>query len=135
MSDVTASGNKAPGFVTKPDHRVDLSPARGQRVRVMFAGTTVADSVDAIALAETGHDPVYYIPRKDVRMELMSRTAHHTYCPYKGDCSYWTLAAGGRTAENAVWSYERPYDEVMAIKEHLAFYRSRVDAVTVEPAG
>jgi len=135
MNDATATANKAPGFAAKPDHRVDLAPARGQRVRVVFGGLPVADSVDAIALAETGHDLVYYIPRKDVRMELLSRTAHHTYCPYKGDCSYWTLAANGRSAENAVWSYEHPYDEVIGIKEHLAFYGSKVDAVTVEPAG
>jgi uncharacterized protein (DUF427 family) len=135
MNDVSTTGNKAPGFLKKPDHRVDLAPARGKRVRVVFAGVTVADSVDAIAVAETGHDPVYYIPRKDVRMDVLARTEHHTYCPYKGDCSYWTLAGNGRTAENAVWSYEHPYDEVMGIKEHLAFYGSKVDAVTVEPAG
>lgn len=133
MNDVP-SGNKAPGFVKKPEHRVDLVREMGQRVRVQFAGITVADSPDAITVKETGLDPVFYFPRKDVRMELMSRTQHHSYCPYKGDCSYWTLAANGRTAENAVWSYEHPYDEVIGLKEYVAFYRTRVDAVTAEPA-
>ena len=132
MTDVSATANKAPGFVQKPDHRVDLAPARGQRVRVMFAGIAVADSVEAIAVSETGHGPVYYIPRKDARMDLMSRTPHHTYCPYKGDCSYWTLAGNGKTAENAVWSYETPYDEVTDIKERLAFYPDRVDSIVAD---
>jgi uncharacterized protein (DUF427 family) len=133
MNDVP-SGNKAPGFVKNPDHRVDLVRETGQRVRVEFAGITVADSTEAITVKETNHDPVFYFPRKDVRMELMSRTQHNSYCPYKGDCSYWTLAGNGRTAENAVWSYERPYDEVIGLKEYVAFYRTRVDAVTAEPA-
>jgi len=133
MNDVS-TGNKAPGFVKNPAHRVDLEPASGQRVRVEFAGLTIADSTEALVVKETNHDPVLYLPRKDVRMELMSRTQHHSYCPYKGDCSYWTLAGNGRTAENAVWSYERPYDEVIGLKDYLAFYRTRVDAITTEPA-
>ncbi|HZT52737.1 MAG TPA: DUF427 domain-containing protein [Stellaceae bacterium] len=132
MNDAS-TGNKAPGFAKKPEHRVDLV-REGARVTVVFAGLTIADSTDTITVRETGHGPVHYFPRKDVRMDLMSRTQHHTYCPYKGDCSYWSLAANGRTAENAVWSYEHPYDEVMGLKEYVAFYGSRVDAVTVEPA-
>ena len=133
MNDASTGSNKAPGFVKKPEHRVDLAREPGQRVRVEFAGTTIADSSEAITVKETGHDPVFYFPRKDVRMDLMARTQHHSYCPYKGDCSYWTLAANGRIAENAVWSYERPYDEVMGLKEYVAFYGSRVDAITAEP--
>ncbi len=132
MNDVP-TGNKAPGFVKKPDHRVDLVPATGQRVRVVFAGVTIANTTEALIVNETGHGPVQYIPRRDVRLELMSRTDHHSYCPYKGDCSYWTLATAGRTAENSVWSYEKPYDEVMGLKEYMAFYGSKVDAVIVEP--
>jgi uncharacterized protein (DUF427 family) len=132
MNDILTS-NKAPGFVKKPDHRVDLVPAKGQRVRVVFAGVTIADTTEALMVNETGHGPVPYIPRRDVRLELMARTDHHSYCPYKGDCSYWTLAAAGRTAENSVWSYEKPYDEVMGLKEYMAFYGSKVDAVIVEP--
>jgi uncharacterized protein (DUF427 family) len=131
MNDVPV-GNKAPGFVKNPTHRVDLEPATGQRVRVTFAGVTVADTTDALVVKETNHEPVFYFPRKDVRMELMSRTQHHSYCPYKGDCSYWTIAGTGRTAENAVWSYERPYEEVMGLKDYLAFYGTRVDAITAE---
>jgi uncharacterized protein (DUF427 family) len=63
-------------------------------------------------------------------MDRFERTGHHTHCPFKGDASYFTLSVGGRTAENAVWSYERPYDEVMDLKDRLAFYPDRVDAIT-----
>ena len=62
-------------------------------------------------------------------MSLLTRTAHVTYCPYKGDCSYYTIPAGGERASNAVWSYETPYPAVAAIKGHFAFYRNRVDSI------
>jgi uncharacterized protein (DUF427 family) len=135
MTDATPSGNSAPGFAAKPDYRVDLARDKGRRARVVFAGITVADSAEVLTVQESAHEAVLYFPRKDVRMDMMSRTEHHTYCPFKGTCSYWTLNANGRTAENAVWSYEEPYDEVMGLKDYVAFYRSKVDAVTIEPAG
>jgi uncharacterized protein (DUF427 family) len=122
--------NPAPGYATKPEHRVDLVP-EARRVRVTFAGAVVADSSDAIRVEETGHGPVHYIPEKDVRLDLMSRTDHHTYCPFKGDCSYWTIAVGGKQAENAVWGYRQPYDEARGLAGFYAFYNSRVDQIDV----
>jgi uncharacterized protein (DUF427 family) len=122
--------NPAPGFVTRPDHRVDITQ-EGKRVRVSLAGVTIADSSEALRVEETGHDPVYYFPQKDVRLDLMRATQHHTRCPFKGEASYWTVEVPGRTAENAVWGYLSPYDEAMPLAGRCAFYQSRVDAITV----
>jgi uncharacterized protein (DUF427 family) len=126
--------NPAPGYATKPEHRVDLLP-ENRRVRVTFAGRVVADSSNALRCEETGHGPVHYIPERDVRLELLRATGHKTYCPFKGDCSYWTLAVDGggetRQSENAVWGYRTPYDETAKLAGHYAFYQSRVDAIEV----
>ena len=130
--------NPAPGYAEKPEHRVDLVPET-QRVRVIFAGAVIADSRAAVRVEETGHGPVHYVPEKDVRMDLLHPTAHKTYCPFKGDCSYWTIevpgevgGAGGRKqAENAVWAYRAPYDEARGLAGHVAFYKTRVDAIEV----
>jgi uncharacterized protein (DUF427 family) len=123
--------NPAPGYATKPDHRVDLVP-EAQRVRVTFAGAVIADSGAALRVEETGHGPVHYLPEADVRFDLLRPTEHHTYCPFKGDCSYWTIdAGGGKRAENAVWAYNAPYDEATGLAGHYAFYQSRVDKIEV----
>jgi uncharacterized protein (DUF427 family) len=126
--------NPAPGYAKKPEHRVDLLP-EPRRVRVTYAGTVIADSSNAVRCEETGHEAVHYIPSKDVRLDLMQRTEHKTYCPFKGDCSYWTITldgAGGRKqAENAVWGYREPYDEAVGLAGHFAFYKTRVDAIEV----
>jgi uncharacterized protein (DUF427 family) len=123
--------NSGPGYKEHPDHRVATAPAKA-RVKVVFAGEVVADSQNAIRLEEGNYPPVYYVPRSDVKMAHFARTPQHTYCPFKGEASYFTLSGGGKTAENAVWSYETPYDEVAVIKEHVAFYPNRVDAISVE---
>jgi uncharacterized protein (DUF427 family) len=115
---------KEPG----PDHPIVISRS-GRRVRVRFAGRTIADTTNALTLTEASYPPVFYIPRADADMTALGRTAHHTHCPYKGDASYFTISAGGGTAENAVWSYEQPFPAVAEIKEHLAFYPNRVDAI------
>jgi uncharacterized protein (DUF427 family) len=124
--------NPAPGYANKPDHRVDLLPEK-RRIRVSFGGTVIADSGDAVRCEETGHGPVHYLPEKDVRFDLMHATEHKTYCPFKGDCSYWTIEIGGgkERAENAVWGYRAPYDEAKGLAGHYAFYKSRVDAIEV----
>jgi uncharacterized protein (DUF427 family) len=124
------STNSAPGFKTRPEHRIETKPA-GVRVRVTFNGEVIADSRDAIRLEENKYAPVYYLPRKDVKMERLARTTHSTHCPFKGDASYYTLSVGGRTVANAVWSYEQPYDEMSVIKDRLAFYPDKVDAISV----
>ncbi len=120
------STNSGPGYKKHPEHRVETKPA-GVRVQVTFNGAVIADTRDAIRLEEADYPAVYYVPRKDVKMERLSRTSHQTYCPFKGNASYYSLVNG---PENAVWTYETPYDEVLVIKEHLAFYPDKVDAIT-----
>lgn len=123
-------GNPAPGYAKYPDHRIATKPA-GVRVRVLFKGEVIADTRDAIEFEEamggsTVAPTVYYFPRKDVKMERLARTSHRTYCPFKGQASYYSLENG---PENVVWSYEQPYDEMIAIKDLLAFYPDKVDSI------
>ncbi len=117
------TANPAPGFKKRPDHRIAVSPA-GQRVRVSFAGTVIAETRDALAMKEGDYPVVYYFPRKDVKMERLERSTHSTHCPFKGDASYFSLKNGPR---DAVWSYEQPFDEMLAIKEYVAFYPDKVE--------
>jgi uncharacterized protein (DUF427 family) len=124
--------NSGPGYKRHPEHRVEVERAN-ERVKVTFNGEVIADTTDAIRLREAEYPPVYYVPRQDVKMDRLIRTEHHTYCPFKGNASYFTLSSG-HTAENAVWSYEEPYDEVIAIKDHLAFYPDRVDSISAAPS-
>ena len=124
------SANSGPGYSKHPNHRVTTQPAGG-RVRVIFDGEVVADTKAAIRLDEADYPAVYYVPRNDVKMKSLMRTTHGTYCPFKGDASYFTLESPGRAAENAVWTYETPYDEVAVIKEYLAFYPDEVDSIAV----
>jgi uncharacterized protein (DUF427 family) len=119
---------KIPG----PDHPITIE-RNFKRVIVSIGGTILADSRDALILREAGYPAVQYIPRKDVDMALLERTAHATYCPYKGDCAYFSIPLGGERAINAVWTYEAPYDAVAAIRNHLAFYPERVDAIEERP--
>ena len=116
----------APGFKKHPEHRIATHPA-AVRVRVTFHGEVIADTLNALRLEEGTYPAVYYIPRKDVKMEKLVRTEHHTYCPFKGEASYFSLANG---PENAVWSYEEPYDEMSAIREYVAFYPDKVDSIS-----
>ena len=115
---------KEPG----PDHPITIT-RNAKRVCVSFAGKMIADTTQALTMNEVGHRPVYYIPRADTDMSALQASAHRTYCPYKGDASYFTIHAGGRSADNAVWSYEQPFPAVAAIKDYLAFYASRVDKI------
>ena len=100
-----------------------------KRVRVRFNGRTVADTTRALALREGSYPTVLYIPRADAEMDLLTRSTRTSHCPHKGDANYYSLAVDGRTAENAVWTYETPKPEVAAIAGHLAFYPDRVDAI------
>lgn len=100
-----------------------------QRVRVMFGGVPVADSARTRVLHEGALAPVHYFPREDVRMDLLHATRHRTYCPYRGNASYWSLRVGERGAENAAWSYEEPYEGAEAIRGRVAFWRERVDEI------
>jgi uncharacterized protein (DUF427 family) len=115
---------KIPG----PDHPITIEP-NAKRVRVTFNGRVIADTTRALTLKETKLRPVQYIPREDVDMALLGRTSHATHCPYKGDAAYYSLNVDGRTAKDAVWTYETPYPAVAEIKERLAFYPDRVDRI------
>lgn len=111
-----------------PDHPINITPHPG-RVVVKAGGRVVADSRAALTLQEAAYPPVLYLPRADVDMALLERTAHATYCPYKGDCAYYSIPAGGERAVDAVWTYEQPFEAVAAIREHVAFYPDRVDSI------
>jgi len=121
-----STGNPAPGYKKYPDHRIETKPAK-ERVRVTFDGEVIADTRSAIRMEEGDYPAVFYFPRKDVKMERLIRSSHRTHCPFKGDAAYFSLVNG---PENAVWSYEQPYDEMSVIKERLAFYPDKVDVST-----
>jgi len=121
---------KLPG----PDHPITIEP-NPARVTVSVAGRTIADTRSALTLRERSYAAVQYIPQKDVDMTLLQRTDHQTYCPYKGDCSYYSIPLGGERSVNAVWTYEAPYAAVAAIKDHVAFYPDRVDGIEERLAG
>jgi len=123
---MSATAGPAPGYKDKPDHFVEFEPSP-KRIRVMFGGETIADTTRALILYERGHVPVYYLPREDVAMDRLSRTDHSTHCPFKGDASYFSVAAGGQVAENAVWTYELPFDECTGITDYVAFYWNKMD--------
>ena len=130
MRVMTLSDNKSPGFQRKPDYPLEIAPA-DKSVRVTLGGEVIAESNDAFVMTESNYGPAYYIPMGDVRLDLMEKTDHSSHCPFKGDASYWTINAGGQTAENAVWSYETPFDEVALIRETMSFYTTKVDAIEV----
>lgn len=115
---------KIPG----PDHPITVEPAR-TRVVVKAGGRVVADTRRALTLREASYPAVFYIPREDADMSLLSRTEHKSWCPYKGEASYYSITPGGARAVNAIWSYETPHEAVSVIKDHLAFYPDRVDAI------
>ena len=111
-----------------PDHPIfiQLNPAR---VVVSAAGRVIADTGNALTLREADYPPVQYIPREDVDFSQLERTDHVTYCPYKGECSYYSVLAGGEKSVNAVWTYEDPYPAVAQIKGYVAFYPDKVDEI------
>ena len=127
--------NPAPGFKKYPKHRVETK-ASDAHLRVTLKGEVIADTRSALEMHETMEGRVlapvvYYIPREDVKMERLERSSHTTHCPFKGNASYYSIKGG---PQNAVWSYESPYDELLAIKEALAFYPDKVE-VAIERAG
>jgi uncharacterized protein (DUF427 family) len=115
---------KLPG----PDHPIAIERNKN-RVRVTVGGVVIADTTHALTLREASYPAVQYIPREDTKMDLLKSTINASHCPYKGDASYFSILAGGRTAENAVWSYEKPFPAMAEIAGHLAFYPNRVDKI------
>jgi uncharacterized protein (DUF427 family) len=114
--------------VPGPDHPITIerNPAR---ITVSVGGRVVADTRDALTLREASYPPVQYIPRRDVDMSLLEKTQHSTYCPYKGDASYYSIPSGGTKSVNAIWTYEAAFPAVSAINEYVAFYPDRVDKI------
>jgi uncharacterized protein (DUF427 family) len=117
---------KTPG----PDHPITVRK-NPDRVIVKVAGQVVADTREALSLQEANYPAVQYIPRKDVDLTQLERTDNETYCPYKGDASYFSVIPGGEKTVNAVWTYENPYAAVAEIQDHLAFYPDRVDSIEI----
>jgi uncharacterized protein (DUF427 family) len=123
--------NSKPIKIPGPDHPITITSTEG-RVMATVNGKRIADTREALTLKEAAYPPVQYIPRKDVDMTQLQRTAHQTYCPYKGECVYFSIPAGGQVSVNAAWSYEAPYTAVSAIREYLAFYPNRVEALEID---
>ena len=115
------------------DHPISIQP-NPARVVVSVAGRVVADTRNALTLREAGYSPVEYIPCEDVDFSQLERTDHATYCPYKGDCIYYSIPAGGKKSVNTVWSYQDPFPAVEQIKGHVAFYPDRVDEIAEQLA-
>jgi len=124
----TSTASHKPVKIPGPDHPITIE-RNPRRVVVTVAGRVVADTRHALILQEAAYPPVQYIPREDVDMTLLEASPHNTYCPYKGECSYFNIPAGGERSINAVWSYETPYAATAAIAGHVAFYPDRVDAI------
>ncbi len=120
---------KQPG----PEHPITIEPHRG-RVVVSVAGRVIADTGRALTLREASYPPVQYIPLADVETSLLARTDNASYCPYKGDASYYSVPVGGELSVNAVWTYEAPFAAVAEIEGHVAFYPDRVDAIDEQDA-
>jgi uncharacterized protein (DUF427 family) len=124
--------NPAPGFAAHPDHAISLHPS-SDLVRVSLYGQGVAESRRSLILRETGYPDVHYLPRDDVDMGRLAASDHTTYCPFKGEASYWDIRVSDGASEEAAWSYETPYDEVAALKGYIAFYADRADVeITTE---
>jgi uncharacterized protein (DUF427 family) len=109
-----------------PAHRL-LMQEFPRRIRAVFGGETVLDTTHAMLLHETGLLPQLYIPRDRIRQDLLHATGHHTYCPFKGTASYWSVRAGDRVAENAMWAYPEPNPESAWLRGYVAFYWDRLD--------
>jgi uncharacterized protein (DUF427 family) len=120
------AGPARPIWVPGPDHPLTIE-SNPNRLVVSAGGRVIADTVNALTLREASYPPVQYIPREDVDMQLLEPSDHQTYCPYKGDCSYFSIANGDERLVNAVWSYAMPFPAVSSISSYLAFYRDRVD--------
>ena len=112
---------KIPG----PDHPITIKP-NPKRVRVLAGGKVVAETIRALTLQESTYPAVQYIPREDADQSLLTKTAHSSHCPYKGDASYYSIKAGDTTLDNAVWSYETPFPAMKEITGYLAFYPHKV---------
>jgi uncharacterized protein (DUF427 family) len=132
MSETIASrhaGGQASGKPVKipgPEHPITIAPNPG-RVIVSIGGQQVADTREALTLSESSYAPVQYVPVGDVDMELLTPSDHESYCPFKGDASYYSVPSAGERGVNLVWEYREPFDAVAQIRGHVAFYADRAE--------
>ena len=118
--------NPAPGFEKHPGYAVDIE-VKDVRLRVLAGATVIADSTHPVAVTETKHHPVWYLPLDDVDASIITATATSTFCPFKGYASYWTISTAHGDLEDVMWSYREPFDECLELKDYVAFYTDRVD--------
>ena len=128
-SETLGTPNPAPGYRLRPDHIVAYQAFSGV-VIIKFDGEEIARTNQAWLIEETGHKPVYYIPSHHVNAAKLIESTHVTRCPFKGKARYWNLKVGEHEVDNAVWSYEMPYDEALELAGLMAFYDSKVEIVT-----
>ncbi len=133
MPERNAAEDRAKILEKYPDYVITVRPA-AKRIQVVAGGETISDTERALELDESYHQPVYYLPRGDIRMDALTATAHETYCPFKGTASYWSIQTANGILENAVWSYQDPLPEVTGIHGFLAFYADKVDEIRVSDA-
>ena len=113
-------------LVPGPDHPITVTPT-GERVTVSVGGRIVADTKNALTLREAGYPAVHYVPLADVDPDVLRPSDHETYCPFKGDASYYSHAVDDAELTDVIWTYQQPFDAVAEIKDHVAFYAHRVD--------
>jgi uncharacterized protein (DUF427 family) len=124
--------SKSPGHRKWPDHRVEEQPL-GERVQVEVFGEIVADSSDVVKVEEDKSPPRYYFPRSDVKMNALQRSDTTTECPFKGIAHYYHLRVGDHELQDAVWTYEDPYEEHPALKDRVAFYHDKIPEIEIRP--
>ena len=124
---MSSTANSTPVYRTRMGHSLNVEPG-GPRVLVTYRGEIIADSRDALRYDEPPYPPVYYFPRQDVNMERLERSCHESFCAHKGYATYYSIKDG---PEDAVWSYEDPYDRMRAIEGRIAFYPDKVDSILI----
>jgi len=130
VSEILAGNNSAPGFAKHSNYEIRMQPFQGD-VSVMAGPIVIANSHNAILLTETGHSPVYYLPRANVCFDVLQEIDISTYCPFKGHAVYWCVAGDG-SAQPVMWAYATPYDEVVQLADYVAFYGDRVTLVAMK---
>ena len=124
--------SKSPGHQKWPDHQVKERHL-SERVKAEIAGEVMAESNDVILVEEDGNPARYYFPRADVRMDRLRRTASTSSCPFKGTAHYYSVDAAGKKLEDAVWTYEDPFEEHQELKERIAFWAEKAPEIAIGP--